>query len=106
MNEFRKITGIVEHGWYRLIENKKCIHHHYHLILDNKQVLELFRKEEVNIRFGDEMEFFVRNCGNYLEVINFKVLRKYISPPLPIDPQKKLNDFENAVKKQDGKKDG
>jgi len=106
MDDIKKITGIVVNGWHRFIDNPKEKYHHYHVILENKQNLEIFRKDEIKILFGDEMEFFGKDYGSFFYVFSFKVLRKYTSPPPPIDPQMKLNEFENVVKKQEGEQHG
>ena len=94
MEEIKKITGKII-GWssfYKFEKNTKK--YRDILILEDKRVIEIYGKKKLEFCCMDEMEFFGKDCGDYFYVFSFKVLKKYVPPIPPINPQKLLSDFK------------
>lgn len=106
MDEIKKIKSrVISHQRYSYVEKGEKLYDSV-ILLENQRVIEIYGKKPLNFDYLDEVEFFGRDVGNYFYVFSFKILNKYKRRKNPIKLQKKISDFEIAIKKQESKQDG
>ncbi len=101
MGIIKKITGKLI-GWRKYYARGEKLYKDV-IVLDNKEEIEIIGTKRLEFNYMDELEFWGTDYGNKFTVCSIRILKKYVPP---VNPQKKINDFGDAVKKQECKKDG